>query len=100
SANGCEDTLVVPITVNTIPAVDIGADQALCVGDPWTLDAGNAGMSFLWNTGAQTPTLSPTVTGEYAVEVTNAAGCTGRDTVSLMFDPLPVVTIQDTTVCI
>lgn len=99
-ANGCEDTLVTPITVSTIPTVDIGPDQALCEGDPWPLNAGNAGMSFLWNTGAQTQTLSPTITGEYSVEVTSNAGCVGRDTVSLVFDPLPQVTIQDTTVCI
>lgn len=99
-ANGCEDTLVTPITVSTIPTVNIGPDQALCEGVSWTLNAGNTGMAYLWNTGALTQTISPTVTGEYSVEVISTAGCVGRDTVSMVFDPLPLVTIQDTTVCI
>ncbi|MBZ0207213.1 MAG: gliding motility-associated C-terminal domain-containing protein [Flavobacteriales bacterium] len=99
-ANGCEDTLVTPITVSPIPVVNLGPDAALCEADPWPLDAGNAGMTYLWNTGAQTQLLSPTVTGVYTVEVTSGAGCVGRDTVSLVFDPLPAITIQDTTVCI
>src|SRR5690606_22557097 len=100
AANGCEDTLVVPITVSTLPAVDLGLDQGVCDGQPVTLNAGNAGMQFLWNTGAQTQSIAPTTSGTYSVEVTTAAGCVGRDTVELVFDPLPALTLQDTTTCI
>lgn len=100
AANGCEDTLVVPITVSTIPTVDLGPDQGLCEGQPVSLNAGNAGMDYLWSTGAQTQSIAPTTSGTYSVEVISAAGCIGRDTVELVFDPLPTVHLQDTTLCI
>ena len=98
-ANGCTDTLVTPITVNPVPVVSLGPDGAVCEGDPWPLNAGNPGMTFAWNTGAYTQTLLPTLTGEYSVAVTSNAGCVGRDTVSLVFDPLPAVLLHDTTLC-
>lgn len=99
-ANGCTDTVSSPITVNPIPVVNIGPDQTLCEGDPLTLNAGNPGMTFLWSTGAATQTIQPTVTGNYWVNVTSPAGCIGKDTAMVYFDPLPLATLHDTTGCI
>ncbi|MBK9176886.1 MAG: gliding motility-associated C-terminal domain-containing protein [Flavobacteriales bacterium] len=74
------------ITVTTIaaPAFDLGPDQTLCTGDAITLDATVAGGSYQWSTGEQTPTITVNQGGAYAVTVTNAAGCSAADAVSII----------------
>jgi len=78
------DTIVVTYSPN--PVVNLGPDQAHCEGTAVTLDAGNAGMSYAWNTTDITQTISPTTTGNYSVVVTNPFGCTGTDNVNLSFE--------------
>lgn len=69
----------VTVTVNPTPTPDLGADQ--CVVDGTTmLDPGSGYVSYLWSTGAITPTITVGTTGEYWVEVSDAT-CTSRDTV-------------------
>lgn len=65
------------------PTVSLGADRTICVGDSVTLDAGNAGMTYLWSTGATTKTIVAKTDGNYSVTVRNAQGNPGRDTVNL-----------------
>jgi len=100
NAQGCigRDTLV--LTVNANPVVNLGPDTAICSGNTLTLNAGNTGSAYLYNTGATTQTLAVTTAGTYSVRVTNTNGCVGRDTLVVSVNQTPVVNLgPDTTLC-
>lgn len=70
-------------------SVNLGNDTTLCEGrSPLVLNAGNAGGTYLWNDGATGQTKSVSAAGTYWVQVTNAIGCQGRDTIVVGFNPL------------
>lgn len=82
------------------PVVSLGGDINICAGDSVTLDAGNAGMTYLWSTGATTQTIKVKTTGSYSVTVRNAQGNPGRDTVNVtvnQFVPASVEIAQSPT---
>lgn len=70
---------------------DLGPDIALCNGESATLTV-NQGLSYLWNTGdtTQTITITPSNTGQYTVTVTDI--CVGSDSILVTVNPLPIVT--------
>ena len=71
----------VRISYATAAEPRLGHDLVLCDGKSATLNPGTGFGSYLWNTGATTPTLTVAAPGRYAVRVSNAAGCFGFDTV-------------------
>lgn len=84
-AAGCS-TLSAPMTVTVVPATATitvpGGTTSACAGLPIVLNANTGtGLTYQWEqagvpiAGATTSTLSATVSGSYAVRVTNAAGC-------------------------
>ncbi|MGQ1909646.1 gliding motility-associated C-terminal domain-containing protein, partial [Marinifilum sp. RC60d5] len=89
--NGCSATDDVNVTVHPNPVVDLGADQETCAGSTITLDAGNAGASYLWNTGESTQTITVTTSGNYSVVVTDTNGCSATDDVNVTVHPNPTV---------
>ncbi len=98
-ANGCEgkDTLV--ITENANPVVALGTDTTRCGGSV-TIDAANAGSSYLWNDNTTAQTLTATATGTYSVVVTDGNGCTGNDVIDVTINTQPTVNLgNDTLVC-
>lgn len=87
-ANGCEDTDLVNVTVNTLPVVNLGADTITCANyGPIALNAGAGFASYQWNNNATTATTNAQVTGTYSVTVTDQNGCEGTDAISVTFDP-------------
>ncbi|WP_164875621.1 T9SS type B sorting domain-containing protein [Apibacter sp. HY039] len=98
---GCISTRIpVTITVNPPPIVNLGAERSICQGSSTTLDAGNAGSSYLWSTGATTQSIEITRAGNYSVVVTNANGCQGKDSVKVTVNALPVVNLgADRSIC-
>jgi hypothetical protein len=86
---GCISMDTINITFNQYPLVNLGQDTAQCAGSI-TLDAGNAGASFMWSTFAATQTISVSSTGTYIVGVTSS-GCTTMDTVMVTINSLPLV---------
>lgn len=66
---------------------NLGLDLTVCQGTIVTLNPGLGYSNVLWNPGgATTPTLSPTVTGNYIVQTTNAVGgCIDMDTINITF---------------
>jgi len=57
-------------------------------------------LSFLWSTGATTPSITITQPGEYFVTVINELGCVAQDTVNLSLQGYaPVVEIEAPAVC-
>lgn len=97
-ANGCENTDMVLVTVNALPAVTAGADLAICFGDTAQLDGGGA-STYVWtpSTGMispatdEDPFVNPTATQIYMVEGTDLNGCKNTDAIQVTVNPLPPV---------
>jgi PKD repeat protein len=81
------DTIVVG--VNAKPVVNLGADITTCTSDSVTLNAGNAGSTYVWSTGATTQSIRVSAAGTYTVTVTNGSGCTGQDVLVITNLPEP-----------
>ncbi|HEX8516496.1 MAG TPA: T9SS type A sorting domain-containing protein [Bacteroidia bacterium] len=96
---GCSisDTINVTLTPPVIN-VDLGVDALVCAGGTLTLDAGNPGLSFAWNSGASTQSISVNTSGTYYVTVTDGS-CVVSDTINVVVLPELIVDLgNDTTV--
>jgi hypothetical protein len=94
--SGCPGTLPPPVQVSVrpIPVVDIGQDQTIKMSDSVQLTAVSSGVTYLWSTGATTPSIW--VKGAdygpgphlFSVTVTTIYNCKGSDsaTVSVIDD--------------
>ena len=95
-------TDTVEIEVLDIPVVDLGEDEILCGESEYVLDAANEGSTYMWSTGEETQSITAMGSGmtTFWVDVTNANGCTQRDSVILTFADYPVVDLgADTSLC-
>jgi len=100
NANICTGSDAITITYNSIPNVNLGDDITTCSNIPITLNAGNAGSTYHWNTGATSQTISVTSSGTYIVVVTNANTCTNSDAINVTFSTIPIVNLgNDTIIC-
>jgi len=99
-ANGCEAISTFNVTLHALPTVDLGPDLSLCGTGPQTLNAGNAGATFLWSNGMQSQSINVSSSGNYSVTVTNANGCSSSEAVNVQFNPMPVDVLQDASACI
>ncbi|MEM7035980.1 MAG: gliding motility-associated C-terminal domain-containing protein, partial [Bacteroidota bacterium] len=96
----CGDWDQVMVQLDALPAVDLGPDSTVCMGDSLLLDAGNPGASYFWNTGALNPTIWVNTPGTYAVTVTDGNNCQNADTFLLAAQaPLMVSLGPDTSIC-
>lgn len=97
---GCIDVDVINVVIHALPTVNIGNLINYCAGETISLDAGNIGSTYLWNTGATTQTISTTFAGTYSVVVTNAFGCDASDNATLIENAAPIVNLgADIIVC-
>ncbi|MBA4241337.1 MAG: hypothetical protein C0448_11460 [Sphingobacteriaceae bacterium] len=102
NASGCTNTKTISVTVNSNPTVSIVASPtAICVGSTASLTASGA-SSYLWNTGGTTAliTVAPSVSTVYSVTGTNAAGCSKTQTVNVVVNSLPTLSISATSTSI
>lgn len=98
-AVGCVWDTSVALTAIVAPVVNLGSDKVFCnSSDPYVLDAGNAGLTFLWSDGSINQTLSVSTTGIYSVTVTNGL-CTAIDEVSIIFSQINVTEIITNVTC-
>ena len=93
-ANGCTGTASFNLAVNAIPTPTITGVTSFCAGGNSTLNAGGGYTNYLWNGGATTQTINVTAGGNYAVTVTNAAGCTATTNKVITVNALPVPAIS------
>jgi PKD repeat protein len=88
------------ITAAPNPVVNIGGTGAFCAGNSTTLDAGAGYTSYDWSTLDSTQSLVVGTAGAYSVVVTDSNGCAGSDSISVIENANPIVSIgADTTIC-
>jgi gliding motility-associated-like protein len=101
---GClSDTVTKQIFIKAQPAAIAGSDQSYCSGASVNIGSANqSGISYSWtpssglsNAAVSNPTVTLTNTGTTPttntfILTTTANGCTNKDTVSVVVNPLPV----------
>lgn len=89
TANGCYD--FAQMTLNIIPPKPspLLTDQYICPDAKITLNAGPGYTSYLWSTGATTPSITVSI-GSYWVILTSG-GCETKQLVKVMSVPVPKV---------
>lgn len=100
-ANGCTDTDDMTISVNPLPVIDAGVDEAICDQQSVQLNASGA-QDYSWNptTGLDDPLIANPVfngssTALITVTGTDANGCSSTDDVEVTVHPLPVANFDD-----
>jgi gliding motility-associated-like protein len=78
--DGCDTTADIEIKYELAPAISLGKDTSLCVGESMLLDATYPGAQYAWSDGSQGPQMQVTRDGVYAVAVSNFCGV-DRDTI-------------------
>ena len=98
---GCLDTAVQYLAVDTPPEVALGSDSLYCAGDLVSLEAGfNPDYQYAWNTGEVLSSIVANKSGQFAVTVTDQAGCFTTDALQLTFLSHQTVALgKDTLVC-
>jgi enoyl-CoA hydratase/carnithine racemase len=95
NANGCSATsspTTVTVRPNPTPGISSG-QTTFCAGGSVTLTA-SGGTSYLWSTGATTPSISVSSSGNYSATVTDANGCSAiTASVPVTVNPNPAATI-------
>ncbi len=78
-ANGCEGSTSVTVNALALPTPVITGAFDFCPGTSTTLSVSGSYNSYSWSTNQNTPTVSTSSPGNYAVTVTDANGCVGSD---------------------
>lgn len=98
----CPNIATIVINIKTPKHSDILVSKVICPKTKTTLNAGPGFDSYLWSTGATTPSISNVGPGSYWVDLTYD-GCTYRQNVTVTESVLPAITsieINGTTVTI
>jgi gliding motility-associated-like protein len=106
-ANSCANTDSIVITVNSLPVIVTSSDTSICINDTIQISA-SGGTSYSWsppaglsNTTIANPLTFTTVSTTYYVFVTDANMCSNTDSVIVLVNQPPVISIiGDTSVCI
>jgi hypothetical protein len=89
---GCAESDTITVILRPNPVVELGNDTTVCNGVILTLDPGNDGIEYFWNTGATSQSINVSSPGSYNVFVTNSQGCTKADTIVVdMQGELPTI---------
>jgi hypothetical protein len=92
-SNGCMGIDSATVSINQNPLVEL-SDAQICGNSSVILDAGNAGMNYLWSTQDTTQTIIVSQPGTYSVMVTNANGCSASDTANVSTSTSSAFTIS------
>src|SRR5690606_7915590 len=100
NAVGCTISDSIDVTAGQYPIVDLGPDTAICDESVLTLDAANAGATYLCDDASTPQQRNVTVAVQYFVTATTEGICEGSDTIEVFINPIPEVNIgADSTIC-
>ena len=104
-ANGCVDKDTISLTISSALQVNAGNNIPVCQGSNAQLNAIGA-TNFVWIPAAglsssiiANPVATVTATTTFTVTGTNSSGCTGVDSVVVIVNPLPQVTVNSESIC-
>lgn len=98
--NGCNNSNGVTLTIDSLPTVNIGNDDTICIGANKFLNAGGGFTSYTWNTSATNQTITVTNADTYWVKVVDTNSCVNSDTMFLYHRNGPAMTLgNDTFYC-
>ena len=105
--NQCSNTDTVIINVLDLPSVDAGNDLEICIGDTTQFSASGA-EDYIWspnlfisNIDTPDPFVYPDSDIKYFVFGTDSNGCSNTDSIEVLINNLPSITISnDTSICI
>ncbi|HRG01755.1 MAG TPA: T9SS type A sorting domain-containing protein [Bacteroidia bacterium] len=97
NANGCKNTAVSSVTVNSLPTVSVNSG-AICAGESFTMVPSGA-TTYTYSNG--TDVVTPSANDSYTVTGTDANGCKNTTVSTVTVNILPVITTQpsNVTVC-
>lgn len=96
----CSKSDSVYVIVNNAPAINLGNDTVLCKNENIILNAGSGAMSYSWNVPSTGQHLNIIESGVYMVTVTSFENCINSDTISVVFNPKPILNLgNDTSIC-
>lgn len=96
--SGCQSSVEINIPLTQGTPIDIGGDDAVCIGSNATITIANAGdfTTFEWtpnigNTGSVT--FTPDSTATYIVEATDATGCVSQELWTVTVNEEPIISL-------
>ncbi len=97
NASGCSSSSTLVVSVQTGPTLNpVASPTAICPGFSSNLSASGA-LGYTWNPGGATGaniSVSPVATTIYSVTGNNAIGCLTTQTVQVVVNPAPTVSIS------
>jgi len=101
SLNNCTVTESTTLTVNPTPVITVNS-STICAGESTTLTANATpvGGTYLWSNGQNVNSISvsPTINSTYNV-LYSLNGCNSTSSATVTVNPIPQVTIANTTIC-
>jgi hypothetical protein len=91
----CSNTRTISVAVNSAPSITaLSSSSLICVGQSAVLTATSSAITYTWSTGSNSSSISisPTVTTNYTVSGTNAAGCVSLTVISQSVSPCTGIT--------
>jgi hypothetical protein len=103
NSSGCTGTASATVTTNAAPTPTITGNLNVCNGSSTTLDGGVGFTTYAWSGpngfSGNTQTVSVTVAGTYTLTVTDASGCQGTTTATVVSGSVTVNITGPTTIC-
>ncbi len=84
NAGGCIDSDTINVFMKNNPVSALGNDTTVCIGQPLTLNAGNDGINYYWNTGATSNIITANTGGIYSVQIVGSNGCIKTDSIEII----------------
>ncbi len=95
--NGCQNSANATVSTYTLPPVDAGPNDTICLGEDTDLAASGA-VDYLWDVNPTlslltipNPTATPVITTWYYVTGEDVNGCINDDSVKVVVNTLPTV---------
>ncbi len=102
TTTGCDSIIATQLDVRQPPKPQLGMDTTLCGSDEFILTApSDTTLTFLWNDNSTDSLLAITSANTYTLQVMDGDSCVNSDTISILYNPYPVVNLgNDTTLCL
>jgi hypothetical protein len=96
----CTASDTIHITINQSGQFSLGNDTTICDTSHIVLNAPLGAYTLLWSTGVTTPSIDVHQTGLYWLEIDNDSICPYRDSINIVFVPIPAPNFgTDVTLC-